>query len=184
MQPADRDPAPGRTTVHPAALKSDKLAADCEFRATRRSGPGGQNRNKVETAVVLTHRPTGISAQASEWRTQGENRRVALHRLRLELAMIVRRPVRREGEGTICPSPLWRARCRSGRITVNPDHDDFPALLAETLDVMVECGDDPRTAAQALGCSPTQLIKLLRDAPRALVQINERRGHAGLHPLH
>ncbi len=66
------------TTVHPAALDPDLLAAECEFRATRRSGPGGQNRNKVETAVILTHRPTGISAQASEWRTQGENRQRGL----------------------------------------------------------------------------------------------------------
>src|SRR6202161_2135061 len=83
-------------TEHPAALDPELLAAECDFRATRRSGPGGQNRNKVETAVILTHRPTGISAQASERRTQGENRRVALHRLRLELAMMVRRPIQRD----------------------------------------------------------------------------------------
>ena len=82
------------TTNHPAALDPAVLATQCEFRATRRHGPGGQNRNKVETAVILTHRPTGISAQASERRTQGENRRTALHRLRLELASTIRRPIR------------------------------------------------------------------------------------------
>ena len=124
------------------------LADECEFRATRRSGPGGQNRNKVETAVILTHRPTGTSAQASERRTQGENRRVALHRLRLELAMTIRRPVHLDAMEAYCPSPLWRQRCRGRRIVVNPDHDDFPALLAEVLDVMLACEDDPKPAAQ------------------------------------
>jgi hypothetical protein len=171
------------TTVHPAALDPGLLAAECEFRATRRSGPGGQNRNKVETAVILTHRPTGISAQASERRTQGENRRVALHRLRVELAMMIRRPIQRDATDLYCPSPLWRKRCRGGRIVVNADHDDFPAVLAEALDVLLACGDDPKPAAQALGCSPSQLIKLLKDSPRALGLLNERRCQAGRHPL-
>src|SRR5215468_3194574 len=105
-------------SVHPAAFDPKALAAECEFRTTRRSGPGGQNRNKVETAVILTHRPTGIRAQASERRTQGENRRAALDRLRIELALTVRRPMGRNGGDSDCPSALWRSRCRGGRILV------------------------------------------------------------------
>ena len=82
-----------------------------------------------------------------------------------------------------CPSPLWRGRCRGGRIVINPEHDDFPAVLAEAIDVMLACGDDPKPAAQALGCSTSQLIKLLKDSPRALGLLNERRRKAGRHPL-
>src|SRR4051794_32538002 len=92
--------------VHPAALDPAALAAACEMRFTRRSGPGGQNRNKVETAVVLTHRPTGLVAEASERRTQGENLKAARFRLRLNLALGVRGPV---APGSP-PSPLWSAR--------------------------------------------------------------------------
>jgi hypothetical protein len=169
---------------HPAALDPEVLAAECDFRATRRSGPGGQNRNKVETAVILTHRPTGIRAEASERRTQGENRRAALDRLRIELALNVRRPMGQGGDNRFRPSALWRSRCHGGRIAVNPEHDDFPAILAEALDVLRALGEDPRCAAEALGCSPSQLIKLLREEPRALAQVNASRRQAGRHPLH
>jgi RF-1 domain len=171
------------TTRHPAALDPAVLAAQCEFRATRRAGPGGQNRNKVETAVILTHRTTGISAEASERRTQGENRRAALHRLRLELALTIRRPVTQGADESYSASDLWRVRCRGGRLDVNPGHDDFPALLAEAIDVLVACDDDPKAAAHLLGCSPTQLVRFLKEAPRAILAINERRRQAGRHPL-
>jgi hypothetical protein len=171
------------TRRHPAALDPSDLERQCEFQATRRSGPGGQNRNKVETAVILTHSPTGITAQASERRTQGENRRVALHRLRMELALTIRHPIRRSATGSYRPSALWQKRCPGGRLDVNLQHDDFTALLAEAIDVLFACDDDPKAAALLLGCSPTQLIRFLKKAPRALVAVNERRYAAGRHPL-
>lgn len=165
--------------THPAALDPPALAAACETRFTRRSGPGGQNRNKVETAVILTHRPTGIAAEASEKRTQGENHKAALFRLRLNLALKVRSPV---GPGDP-PSALWRSRCRGGRIAVNPSHDDFPSLLAEALDRLDSLAFDPKAAAGALGCTPSQLVKLLKDEPRSLLLVNDRRRSLALHPL-
>jgi RF-1 domain len=175
---------PASRAIHPAAMDPAALSAECEFRATRRSGPGGQNRNKVETAVILTHRPSGIRAEASERRTQGENRRAALGRLRIELALAIRRPIDRAEGGPFVPSALWRSRCRGGRIVVNPEHEDFPALLAEALDVLSAVDDDPREASERLGCSATQLVKLIGEEPRALARLNERRRQAGRHPLH
>jgi hypothetical protein len=163
--------------THPAAIDPDRLAAECEFKATRRSGPGGQNRNKVETAVILTHRPTGIVAEAAERRSQGENRREALFRLRLKLALEIRTP------GGDAPSPLWKSRLRGGRVVVNSEHDDFPALLAEALDALATRDDDVKEAAASLGCTTSQFVKLLAAEPRALVQVNARRTARGLHPL-
>lgn len=48
---------------------------------TRSSGPGGQHVNKTESAVEITHLPSGIVAVASDSRSQRTNRALALHRL-------------------------------------------------------------------------------------------------------
>jgi hypothetical protein len=169
-----------RTTDHPANLSPERLLVECNTRRTRRSGPGGQNRNKVETAIVLVHEPTGVGAEASERRSQAENLRIALFRLRVSLALAVRLPPPLEGS----PSMLWRARCRGGRMVVSTEHDDFPSLLAEALDVIDVHAGDVKGAALALGCTPTQLTKLLKSEPRAILQVNDQRRGLGLHPLH
>lgn len=165
------------SSLHPAALPPDELLAQCEMRFLRRSGPGGQHRNKVSTAVVLVHRPTGVKAEANERRSQAANRTVALDRLRVQLALEVRR------EPTGPASPLWQSRLRGGRIEVSRTHGDFPSLLAEALDVLAECHLDPKPAAARLGCSTSQLIKFLKTEPRALAQVNEARRQQNLHPL-
>jgi hypothetical protein len=162
---------------HPAALPPDELLRQCETRRTRRSGPGGQHRNKVETAVVLAHRPTGVTAEANERRSQAENLRMALFRLRVNLALEVRQPA------PGLPSALWQSRCQGGRIVVSAEHDDFPAVLAEALDVVAACEDDLTISAERLGCTPSQLVKLLKEEPRALAAVNVRRRAAGLHSL-
>lgn len=55
---------------------------DIRTRITKGTGPGGQNRNKRLTAVILTHEPTGIEVKAEAERTQEANRRVAMATLR------------------------------------------------------------------------------------------------------
>ena len=164
---------------HPAALPSDRLYAECALRFLRRSGPGGQHRNKVSTAVALHHLPTGVKAEASERRSQAENQAMALFRLRVNLALQIR--VVRHADKV--PSDLWRSRCRGGRIEVSPSHDDFPTLLAEALDVLAACGYDVKQAAEQLGCSMSQLVRLLKKEPRATLLVNEQRSGRGLHVL-
>ena len=163
--------------THPARLPVEDLLAQCDERRTKGSGPGGQHRNKVETKVVLTHRPTGVAGQAGERRSQPENRHVAVRRLRLSLAVGVRSPA----DAAAAPSALWRSRCRGGRISCNESHADFPALLAEALDVLAAAGWDPPRAGAILGCTPTQLVRLLGDHPPALAALNAARDGLGLH---
>jgi hypothetical protein len=164
--------------AHPAALPPDILHARCQETRTRRSGPGGQHRNKVETAVVLFDPQTEISAEASERRSQADNRRMAIFRLRLNLAL----GYRREPSPLDAPSEVWNARCRHGRISINPSHDDFPSLLAEALDRIVACGWDVSAAAEQLHATTSQIIRLLKHEPRAMTLVNRERQLRDLRP--
>jgi hypothetical protein len=162
---------------HPAALPPDRLHAECEVRFLRRSGPGGQHRNKVSTAVALLHRPTGVNAEASERRSQAENLSVALFRLRVNLALQIRivRPADQ------VPSELWKSRSHGSRIDVSASHEDFPTLLAEILDLLATNDFDPKPTAEQLGCSPSQLLRMLKKEPQALKLVNDHRVRQGLH---
>ncbi len=170
--------------MHPSHLPDSELLADCDTTRQRRSGPGGQHRNKVETAIRLTHLPTGLSAQASERRSQAENLKQALFRLRLELAINYRDEIDLpERTAKAKQSELWQKRCKNGRIAINPSHPDFPALLADALDCLAVSKWEHKQAAEALGISASQLIKLLKNERRAFTILNRRRNEAGLSSL-
>lgn len=163
--------------THPAALPIDELLATCRVDRTRGSGPGGQHRNKTETAIVITHLPTGVRGEASERRSQAENLAQAKFRLRLELALAVR-----HAEADAMPSPLWRSRVAGERIVISASHDDFPAILAEALDVLAAADWSAPAAAERLGVSTSQLVKLLKQEPRALGMLNREQAAKGLRP--
>lgn len=169
----------GGETPHPAALPDDALLARCDVMRSRGSGPGGRHRNSTESRVVLRDRATGAEGAAGERRSQHDNLRVAIHRLRCALAIDVRAP----RPADAAPSPLWLSRLRAGRVECNVAHRDFPALLAEALDAAAAAAWDHRAAAETLRVSPTQFVRFVALQKSALAELNRRRAASGLAAL-
>ena len=71
--------------VDPMTKHREKLFSvtvkDCEFQATKGSGPGGQHRNKVATAIRCTHKASGAVGYASDHKSQHRNRKLAFRRM-------------------------------------------------------------------------------------------------------
>jgi protein subunit release factor B len=68
----------------------ESLERDCDLEFFVAGGPGGQHRNKVETGVRLTHRPSGVVVTATERRSQSANREAAYERMAEKLEAMQR----------------------------------------------------------------------------------------------
>lgn len=168
---------------HPAGWSDDELLSHCKLTFSRASGPGGQNRNKVETSVQVEFVPAGIIAHASERRTQNENRKVAIQRLRCKLAVEYQRTHELVTPAKLAASELWNRYCLNGRVNISDSNTDWPALLAELMNTLKQKDWELSLVAEGLATSSSQLVKLLKKYPPALSRLNGERKLREQRPL-
>lgn len=155
-------------------LSDADLLAQCDATSSSTHSPGGQHRNKAESAVRLRHRPSGLVAQCEGNRDRADNRAEALRRLRIRLALHDRGGA----------DPRWLDAHRHGNgLAIGPDDDDFARVVACALDALAAAGGQLGEAARVLGLSSSQLGKILGSDKEVLHAANQIRGASGLGAL-
>jgi hypothetical protein len=154
----------------------EKILAECRWQAFRASGPGGQKRNKTSSAIRLVHEPTGIAATASESRSQNDNRKSALRRLRHRMTLMIRD----SPDGV----PAWfGALPPATRLEIPRRHELYLPVMGLVLDLLANHGWSVSQAARAMGASTASLVRFLQADQKLLAHVNEQRATAGLKPL-
>jgi peptide chain release factor-like protein len=161
----------------------DALIAQSEVDRYRASGPGGQHRNKTESAVRLRHKPSGMMAIGEDSRSQAENKIHAVRRLRAAIALEVREPVALDG---YAPSPRLAALLAGGTAPLGERTrrtGDYWAAIAELLDLLVAGELEIGTTALRLGITTGALSRMLLHDERVARAVNDLRRLRGLRPL-
>ena len=168
------------------ALDDAALLAQCRSDAYKASGPGGQHRNKVSSAVRLRHGPTGLTVHGDDSRSQHENRRRALQRLRMHLACDVRQgfdPARVEAPAPVAACVFTaRGGANAGgrRLRIGRKDHRFWRVAGFLLDALDACEGRLSEAAAVLGITTSNLASVLkqdRQLHAAAQRLRKSHGH-------
>ncbi len=161
---------------HPSVLALDVFTNQCRLTSHRRGGPGGQHRNKVSSAVLALHESTSISAEANERRDQVQNRRVAIERLRLRLALVLRTAASIDATAEALD---LRQRWHGRPLKISESNADRAAVMALVLDDLHRAGGQPSLVADLWSISTTSLVQFVATQPAAWLLVNQWRAHHG-----
>ncbi len=158
-------------------LSDSELLAECVVDTFRSSGPGGQKRNKTESAVRLRHPPSGVMARAVESRSQHDNKAMALVRLRINIAIELRCPVDEIGEPERLAIIEMIGLPRPSRM------DGYLERMAMLLDLLAHAKTALRLVADDLGLSSAAIARCLRSDEHVRRWVNQQRAQLELGPL-
>ncbi|MBY0585919.1 peptide chain release factor-like protein [bacterium] len=159
------------------ALSDERLLGSCHEDFYRASGPGGQKRNKTESAVRLRHQETGLIVVATESRSRQENRERALRRMREAIAFRLRLPV---SESDL-PPILMQAVAQGLRVSKR--HESFLMTSALILDRVDHDQGKVSMTADQLSVATSSLVRFLKTTPElweATQQLRDKHGLAHL----
>jgi hypothetical protein len=154
------------------------LLAECEVDTLRASGPGGQKRNKTESAVRLRHRPTGLIVIASESRSQAENRARALRRLRQAMALRIRHEV---DDSTL--DAVRACLDKAGRLHAGRREPRYIQAAGALLDMLAAYEGSVGDVARHLGLTTGNVSSFLTGDEDLMTEANRIRAAFALKPL-
>ena len=152
-------------------LDDEALLKQCKEDRYKSGGPGGQRRNKVETALKLHHEPSGASVHANNSRYLQRNRLSAVRHLRERIAIESRAPF--DLEAPNIPSEFAEYIGPKRTLSINRKNVVYPLIVATALDALEAADGSYAKAAKALGVTTSQLVKFLkadREVQRAIAK--------------
>ena len=160
------------------SLSDPQLLAECDVDTYRGPGPGGQKRNKTDSAVRLRHKPTGLIVIAGESRSQHENRARALKRLREALALRIRHEVT-----DATPGAVRACIDKSGRLKVGRRDARYLPAAGAMLDLLVAHQGSVGDVAKRLGLTTGNVSGFLTGDEDVMTEANRIRAAFGQKPL-
>ena len=141
-----------------------KLCKTDHFIAT---GKGGQKRNKTSSAVRLSLNDSTISVTASEDRQQSVNKKLAIRKLRLSIAMELRQ----------------EAQAWQGQLDMNAKNPQYPLFIGCLTDYLFESNWQVSEVAKSFDISTGKLIKIISKDDSFWQFVNKERQGNGYKPL-
>ncbi len=159
-------------------LSDNALLAECRLIPYKASGPGGQKRNKVASAVRLVHVPSDIAVTASGSRSQSSNKATAVSKLRRQIALQYREDRQQVPDAKQVKYLLEnRNRWKSERFHKEPQYWLGVSILLDGF-CFLRCS--LRETAQWLGISTGGLGTLLKSNSALRMRVNYYRRQASL----